>query len=204
MVVTVSRAYGAASRSVAQRAAEQLGYRLVDDELEAVVATRLGAPADVVRSIGDWPPTFGERFFEELSGGLPESAQPASREDDLRDARQEALELAIRVVAARGNAIVLGRAAGAVLAGRADLVRVFVTAPLEWRVANVMRVQSIDEPTARAEIARVDDARRSYAREFYRLAWGDAKHYDLVIDAARFGITGAGDTIAAAVRAAGA
>ena len=204
MIVTVSRAYGAGSHAVAERAAQQLGYRLVDDELEAVVATRLGAPADVVRSVGDWPPTFGERVLAELDGGVPESAQPPSREDDLREARQEALELAIRVVAARGNAVILGRASGAVLAGRTDLVRVFVTAPLAWRIEHLMAAQSLDEVAARTEIARVDEARRDYAREFYRLAWGDPKHYDLIVNTARLGIAGAGDTIACAVRAAGA
>jgi cytidylate kinase len=204
VIVTVSRAYGASANAVARCAASELRYRVVDDELEVVVATRLGAPREVVESVGDRPARFGDRVLEELAGGVPETAQPAQTLDDLADERRREIEEAVRASAAAGNAIILGRAAGTILAGRPDLVRVFLHAPLAWRIAQIARGQGIGEAEARAEIARIDEARRRYAREYYRVAWGEPQHYDLVVDTSRFGIEGAAAVIVAAVRATGA
>ncbi len=204
LIVTVSRAYGAAARAVSRRAAERLGYRLLDDELETAVATRLGTSLEVSESVGERPRGFGERVMEQLGGGLPELAQPAtSRDDDLAAERKRAIELAVREAAAAGNVVIVGRLAGSILAGRADLVRVFVSAPLAWRIAHVAESLGISEAAAKDEVGRIDEARRAYAREQYRAAWGDPRSYDLVLDSSRFGVDGAGDVIAAAVRAAG-
>jgi cytidylate kinase len=204
MIVTVSRAYGAAGQAVSRRAAERLGYRLLDEQLDVVVATRLGTSPDVVESVGDRPRGFGERVMEQLGGGLPELAQPAvSRDDDLVAERKRGIELAVREAAEAGAVVIVGRMGGAILAARSDVLRVYVSAPVEWRIAHVAESLGLSEAKAKAEIARIDEARRDYAREHYRVSWGDARNYHLVLDTARFGAEGAGDVIAAAVRAAG-
>ena len=204
MIVTVSRAYGAAAQAVSRRAAERLGYRLLDEELDVVVATRLGMSPDVVESVGDRPRGFGERVMEQLGGGLPELAQPAaSRADDLIAERKRGIELAVREAAEVGSVVIIGRMGGTILSARADVVRVFIGAPLTWRIAHVAESLGGGEAEAKAEIGRIDEARREYAREHYRVTWGDPRNYHLVVDTARFGVDGAGDVIAAAVRAAG-
>lgn len=204
MIVTVSRAYGAAGQAVSRRAAQRLGYRLLDEELDIVVATRLGTSPDVVESVGDRPRGFGERVMEQLGGGLPELAQPASsRDDDLVAERKRGIELAVREAAEAGDVVIVGRMGGAILAARADVVRVFIGAPLGWRIAHVAESLGVSEAKAKAEVGRIDEARREYAREHYRVSWGDARNYHLVVDTSRFGVDGAGDVIAAAVHAAG-
>jgi cytidylate kinase len=80
---------------------------------------------------------------------------------------------------------------------------VFVDAPLEWRVAHVVEALGVSEAAARAEIARIDEARRAYARDGYRVAWGDPRAFEVILDTSRFGIEGAASVIVAAVRAAG-
>jgi cytidylate kinase len=169
-----------------------------------VVATRLGTSPEVVESVGDRPRGFGERVMEQLGGGVPETAQPAaSRDDDLIAERKRGIERAVREAADVGDVVIVGRMAGAILAARADVVRVFITAPPAWRIAHVAESLAVSEAEAKAEVGRIDEARREYAREHYRVAWGDVRNYHLVVDTARFGVDGAGDVIAAAVRAAG-
>jgi cytidylate kinase len=205
VIVTVSRCYGASSLLVSRRAAERLGYRLVHNELPVVVAARLGMPADVVESVADRPPSFGERVLVQLGGALPETAQPAARTDaDIAIETRRAIEDAVRDAVAGGDAIVLGRMASAILAGRPDLVRVFLHAPLAWRITNVAASLGVSDALARAEIARIDEARRTYAREGYRVTWGDPRNYDLVVDVSRFGVEGSAELIVAAVRSIGA
>jgi len=202
MIVTISRAYGAGALAVARALAQQLDYRLVDEQLPVVAATRLGTSAEVVETVAERPRGFGERVLEQLGGGVPETAQPPAN-DPVPAQTREAIEEAVREEAAEGDAVIVGRMGGAILAGRADLLRVFVHAPLAWRVAHVVESLHVSEAAARAEIARIDEARRTYAREGYRVHWGDPRNYDLVVDTSRFGVDGSASVIAGAVRAAG-
>jgi cytidylate kinase len=201
VILTLSRSYGSAGHQVALGLAERLGYRLVDDDLPRVVAARLGTSAASVAAIEERESDWGARILRSLGAGVPETAVPPGANDLDLVARRE-LERAIREAAEAGNAIVIGRAAGAILRERRDLVRAFVTASLAWRVARIAASFGVDEKTARDEIARVDGARRTYGRERYGIAWGDAAAYDVTVDSERLGVAGCVETIAAALRAA--
>jgi len=203
MIVTISRTYGAGAHDIATAAAQQLGYRLFDRELPVVVAARLGTSSDAVESVAERAPSFGERVMQQLGGGVPETAQPGmTTEDDFSEETRRAIEEAVREIAAAGNAIVNGRMAGAILGPRRDILRVFLRAPLAWRVAHVVESLGCSQTAAQEEVTRVDEARRSYAKEHYRFAWGDPRNYELIIDTSRFGIAGSADLLVAAVRAA--
>ncbi|HYW54309.1 MAG TPA: cytidylate kinase-like family protein [Dongiaceae bacterium] len=202
MIVTISRVYGAGALAVARALAERLGYRLVDEQLPVVAASLLGTSADVVQTVSERPRGFGERVLEQLGGGVPEAAQPPASDPFPADTRR-AIEAAVREEATRGNAVIVGRMGGAILRDRSDVLRVFVYAPLAWRIAHVAESLHVGEAAARAEVARIDEARRAYAREGYNVTWGDPRNYHLVIDSSRFGVPGSAEVIAAAVRAAG-
>ncbi|MDB5040391.1 MAG: Cytidylate kinaselike family [Candidatus Eremiobacteraeota bacterium] len=202
MIVTVSRAYGAAAHDVAAAAAERLGYRFADRELPVVVAARLGTSSEAVESVAERPPSFGERVMQQLGGGVPETAQLGSQtEDDFSIDTRRAIEGAVREIAAAGNVIVSGRMAGTILGPRPDVLRVFIYAPMAWRIAHVCESLGCDVALARDEILRIDEARRAYAKIHYRVTWGDPRNYDLMLDTSRFGIDGSADLIVAAVRA---
>ncbi len=178
-----------------------LGYRLVDDELPRHIGVRLGMPAEMVETIENRAPGFGERLLAGLAGASPETAAPARiAADDLVGAYKREAERLIHAAASAGDVVILGRLGSAVLGARSDLVRCFVYAPLAWRIANVSASFGCSEAIARGEIARIDDARRTFAREHYRLAWGDLRNYDLAVDSARYGVEGAARVIACAVR----
>jgi Cytidylate kinase-like family len=202
VIVTISREYGASALAVSRIVADMLGYRLVDEQLPVVAAWRLGTSADVVQTVSERPRGFGERVLEGLSGGVPEAAQPPG-EDDFPAETRRAIEEAVREEAEPGDAVIVGRMASVVLRGRPDLVRVFLRAPLEWRASHVAESLGIDVAAARTEIARIDEARKAYAREGYRVTWGDPRNYDLLLDTSRFGVEGSAQVIVDAVRAAG-
>lgn len=201
MIVTISRAYGASALAVSRAVAEKLGYRLVDEQLPVVAAWRLGTSADVVQTATERPRGFGERVLEQLGGGVPEAAQPPAADDSLAEMRR-AIEEAVREEAAAGDAVIVGRMGSVILGSGPDVLRVFVRASLEWRVAHVAASLGVDAAAARAEIARIDEARRTYAREGYRVTWGDPRNYDLIVDTSKFEIEGTAGVIVAAVHAA--
>jgi CMP/dCMP kinase len=199
MIITISREYGAAGRAVTHGLAERLGYRLLDEDLPVVVAARMGTSPEAVDGIEYQQTGFGARLLRSLSAAVPESFQPTPEIDDLAEATQREIGALIGEAADGGNVIVVGRLGNMVLRERPSVLRVFLTAPLAWRVAHIMESLGCNEGVAKREIARVDGGRTNYAREQYDFAWGDPRYYDLVLDVATFGVEGAVAMIEAAV-----
>ena len=199
MVITVSNLYGCGALAIAQRVAERLGLEYVDEQLPVVVAKRLRTTPEAVESAEDVGASVGERMLRGLELGTPELSAsqegPTFGEACLREVQE-----AVREFAARGDAVIVGRGAHAVLGRRADLLRVFMYAPEDWRIHRIMDQHGIDRKAAAAEIHRIDRARAEYMRTYYGLDWRDPQNYDLCIDTSSFGPKGAVDLVAAAAR----
>ena len=193
MVITISNRYGCGAFAIAQRVAERLGYEFVDEQLPVVVAKRLHTSPEAVESAEDMGRSMSERMLRGLELGTPEvraETGPTFDEECLREVQE-----AVREYAARGNVILFGRVAHAILGRGPGILRVFMTAPREWRVHHVMEAGDADEKTAAAEVERIDRARREYLRAYYDLDWGDSANYDLVVDTSTFGVEGCTDLI---------
>jgi CMP/dCMP kinase len=200
VIVTISNEYGSGALAIAKRVAAELGYEYVDRQLPVVVAKRLHVRPEVVEASEDAEPTLGERFLSGLERATPELAE-ASAAEPLDEELFRAVQAAVREYASRGNAVILGRGASAILGARPDVLRIFVHAPREWRVARVARGAGIRREDAEAELDRVDRARSAYIREWYGLTFGDLRSYDLCIDASRLDAEQCTALIVAAVRA---
>ncbi|MFN2528954.1 MAG: AAA family ATPase [Candidatus Baltobacteraceae bacterium] len=188
MIVTISNEYGSGAHAIAQAAATALGYRFIDKELPVVVAKRLSTSPQAVDAAEDTSRNLSERLISGLEAGTPELALaaadgPTSFDRDVFRAVQEA----VREFAALGRVFLFGRGANAVLGRRDDVLRVFMHAPREWRIAHIVAGLGVDEQAAQSEVERIDKARRAYLREYYDVDWGDPRFYDLSIDIARFG-----------------
>ena len=200
MIVTISRAYGAAANAVAADLAARLDYRVISDQMPVVVAARLGSSRELVDGIEGSTPALGERLLRGFVA-VPEMGIAFAPPPDAyaADYRRE-IERIVHEEAERGNAIILGRAASAILGRRPDVFSVFLTAPLAWRTEHVADSLGVTMAQAAAEITRVDKARRAYMRDQYKTTWGDRRNYDLVLDTARFGVEGTAELIAAGMR----
>lgn len=198
--VTISREYGAAALAVAHALEERTGFRLVQDSLAAAVAARLQISEESVVEHLETPPPLGERILSGLLGGVPEigTGPHPSALDIGRSVRSE-IEATIRHVADEGDAIIVGWIANMILGTRPDVLRVFLHAPMDWRVARIMESFHLDASAARREVERVDGERRTFAKTEYRLAYGDPHRYDIVLDTSRFGIDGTASIIADAL-----
>lgn len=206
MIVTISREYGAGGLAVANGVAHALEYELLTDDLPKSVAARLGTSPQEVTERASGEQSLPERLLAGLGEGTVEVVSPTAPRlpDEFDEAIRREIEHTIRERAARGDVVILGRNAGAVLGPRPDLVRVFLTAEREWRIVRLVASFGGTPASAAADIDRVDAARRKFARERYKIAWGDPRSYDLAVDVSRFGVEGAIDVILTAVRSASA
>jgi cytidylate kinase len=199
MVVTVSNEYGAGALAIAKRAADELGYEYVDQQLPVVVAKRLSISPEEVEANEDTGRSLGERWLTSLERSTPELAEASSSEpfdEELFKATQDA----VREYAARDGVVIVGRGAGFVLGPGPRIVRVFMHAPRAWRIAHVMQTFGTDRKTTEAEIDRIDRMRSAYLADWYDAKFGDPGNYDLCVDTSRFGEAESARLIASAVR----
>lgn len=184
VIVTISNEYGSGALEIATLVAEKLGYEYVDRQLPVVVAKRLQVRPEAVEANEDAQPTLGERFLTVLERATPELAA-SSVTEPFDEELLHAVQDAVRDYAARGNAVIVGRGASAILGPRSDVVRVFMYAPRAWRIARVMQTTRVSPHVAEAELDRVDRARTAYLKDWYGLTLGDPRNYDLCIDTSR-------------------
>jgi len=201
VIVTISREYGAAGLAVADGSARALGYALLTDDLPKTVAARLGTSAEEVASRANAEASLGERILASLDAGTPEAmgasvTSPGGFDESVR----REIERTIRERAERGDVVILGRYANAVLGARADVLRVFLVATRSWRCARLVEAFAWSAQTALAAIDRIDAARKKLAKDRYGLRWGDPHAYDLVVDVSRVTVDGAVALVATAVR----
>lgn len=199
MIVALSNEYGSGALDVAARVAAALGYAYVDQQLPVVVAKRLQVAPEIVEANEDASPTLGERFLTGLERATPELGE-ASATEPFDEEVLRAVQAAVRDYAARGNVVIVGRGAGAILGPRADVLRVFMRAAREWRIAHVVETSKVSRDVAMAEVDRVDRARAAYLRDWYGLTFGDPQNYDLCIDVSRLDPAQSTALIVAAVR----
>jgi cytidylate kinase len=200
VIVTISNLYGAGAVAIATRVASLLGYTIVDRQLPVVVAKRLRISRQAAQEAEESGRSLGSRLLSSLELSTPEVVTQHFGESFDESILRE-VQRAVREYAARGNVVILGRGAGAILGRRDDVVRTYLYAPREWRIERIVTEASIDAQSAAAEVDRMDRARRAYLRDWYEVDMGSPQIVDLAIDTSTFGIEGSASMIAAAVHA---
>ena len=87
----------------------------------------------------------------------------------------------IRETADQGSVVIVAHGASIPLAGRADLLRVMVTASRDVRAARIHASSSESLAKAVMDIDESDKARADYFRRFYHVDHEQSIHYDLVV-----------------------
>ena len=64
-----------------------------------------------------------------------------------------------------------------------NVIKVFIYAPKEYRINNLMKVYGDSKEEAIYQINRSDEARANYYNNISSKKWGDPHNYDLSIDA---------------------
>ncbi|MGC2129113.1 MAG: cytidylate kinase-like family protein [Candidatus Aquilonibacter sp.] len=200
MIVTISNLYGCGAVAVAQRVAAELEYELIDGQLPVVVAKRMQISPVQAQAVDETGRSLGARLLSSLELATPEVAVSGFGETFDEEYVREVQE-AVREFAARGNVVIVGRAAGAILGRRQDVVRTFMYAPRDWRVERIMADLGLEQRAAASEVDRIDRARRAQLRDWYNVEIGSPAIVDLAIDTSTFGTQGSAKLVIDAVDA---
>ena len=86
-------------------------------------------------------------------------------------------------IANNSDAVIIGRAADYILKDNKNVVKVFIYAPMDYKVKNVMKNYGDDEKQAKIHILNSDESKSNYYSAIANKVWGDKNNYDLCIDA---------------------
>ena len=190
LTVAVSREAGSRGGTVAAAVGRLLGWPVYTQEMLDFLARDDAARADLLADLPDDTRQWAAAETARLA--FDRGLDPAS--DTV------AVAGLVLSVAARGDAVVVGRGAGFLLPPDATL-HVRVVAPIEQRVAYLSQWLRMTGPEATAEVRDRDRRRAAFLSAFTAQDVSDPAVYDVVVNSARLGLEGAAEVVAAAVRA---
>ena len=176
MVITMAREYASGGSEIAQAVADKLGIPLYNKELITLAAKKSGLIYSLYM-MGNTMPLADQVYILQSN--------------------------VIKELAAQGPCVILGRCGDYVLRERPNVLRTFVYAPVADRVARAKARPDAKEMPDRmweTQLAKHDRARASYYNYYTENRWGEAKNYDLCLNAA-LGLDACADLIVDAAKA---
>jgi len=201
-IVTISRQFGSGGAWVGRAVAQQLGFQYADREILAAAALELKMQAADLEPMEERTASIWERIGTLFALGAPDTpfippTLPSVTESRLFEVEQQV----IKSLAAHGNAVVVGRGAAHILHDSADVLRVFLHAPLQHRITLAMAEYGFTDRAAAELVVRDSDAARAnFVKTLTRKNWCDATLYDVTLDTNVVGLERAVDILVDLVR----
>lgn len=161
--ITISRQMGSLGCQVAEKTAEQLGFRLVWRDLINQAARLAGVPEVALA-------TIDELGFLGL--------KPSIRD---RQAYHHAVRQVMQELVEEGGIVIVGRAGQVILHDAPGILHVRIVAPKEFRVTRVMEEKQIPRESALGMVEMSDKNRKLYLQRYYHADVDNPSNYDLVI-----------------------
>jgi cytidylate kinase len=196
-VITIARGYGSGGRTIGQMLARKLDIPFYDRELLYMASDESGINIDL---FGKMDETVRRGLFNPISSKYEGGLIPPESNDFVSDRNLFNYQAKIiKELADKGPCVIVGRCADFILRDRPNVTRVFVWAPDEDCVKNVMNVTLVTEKEARKRIREIDAHRNAYYRFYTGSEWNDVHNYDLCINSSSLGFPKSVDLIASYV-----
>ena len=186
--VAVSRQFGSGGAETASKLAAKLGVPCYDKSIAEMTAVVTGFDKDIIHGSED---KAANAFWY---GGFL-SGESLSLYDKIYIGQSRV----IKELAKRGSCVLVGRCAAKVLEDEAELIRVFICAPMAQRIERVSKGYEVSPAEAEKIIRRNDKARAAYYRKYADTEWGKIDNYDLVVNT-RVGTDNAAKVVAAYIK----
>ena len=188
-VITVSRLTGSGGAEIGQRLAERLGASYLNTQIIQEVAHRLGISEATAAEYDERAEAFIERLARVLwisNPALAPISTPASALpfESTTQAYVEVTRELVREAARTGNAVIFGHGAQFILAEQPGVLHVRFSAPLAFRVEQVMQRERISRAEAERRVRAEDQRRANAIRQFYHADWHAPDPFHMILNTA--------------------
>lgn len=184
-IITISREFGSGGRTIGKKVAEQLGIPCYDSELIHQIAQESGFAESYIKDAGEYAPSgFMASLLSNRSFG-------PTNEDYLWQIQHKI----ILDLAEKGPCVIVGRCADYILRDKADCLKVFIHASMEYRADRIVREYGERAETPEQRLKDKDKRRAAYHRFYTDMKWGHAQNYHITLDSGVLGINKCVDII---------
>jgi cytidylate kinase len=184
IIICVGRQLGSGGHDIARMLAMDFNAKYYDRELLNLAAKESGFSEKVFEQNDEQKGFFKSLFnmqTPQFTGGIYRS-----------NISQESLfqfqSDAIRKAASEGNCVFVGRCADYVLRDMPNVIRIFITASMRYRIDQILAHREMTPQQAKRVIVQAENHRASYYNYYTGKKWGAAESYDLCIDSSILGL----------------
>ena len=177
-VITISREFGSGGRTIGKKVAEQLDIPCYDAEIIQEMVKETGFTPEYVKEAGEYTPGnfLSSAFSNRLFG--------PTNEDILWEHQYKV----ITELAQKGPCVIVGRCADYILQDKADCLKVFIHADMDFRALRIVEVYGEREQSPEDRLRDKDKRRAAYHRFYTDMKWGYAQNYHLTLNSGVLGI----------------
>lgn len=183
LVITIGCEYGAKGNQIGKKVADNLGIKFYDRETVDEIIKEVGIPKEIMEKVEEGITIAGKGAEGDVRGSFSKYA-------DLTERAIHVQKTIIRKLSDRESCVIIGRSADYILKEHKPILRVFIYAPDEVRIKNVMESHSMSEDDARLFIIEKD---KRYHKRHMALTGsnrGDRHRRDMLIDSSLLGVDG--------------
>ena len=177
-VITISREFGSGGRTIGKKTAEKLDIPCYDSQLIQKIAAESGFNEEYIKEAGEYAPGGF------LSSALSHRGIAITNEDYIWEIQCRT----ITDLAQQGPCVIVGRCADYILRDKADCLKVFIHADLDFRAKRIVEVYGEREQSHQQRLKDKDKRRAAYHRFYTDMKWGHAQNYDLTLNSGTLGI----------------
>ena len=179
-VITISRQYGSGGREVGKLLADAYGSPFYDNEIITRAAKETGFAEATFKKAEDkatnsllYSLAMGMNVFASQEVGYA----GLSLDDRIFLAQSDI----IRKVAKEGPCVIVGRCGDYVLKDRENLVKIFIQASPDFRIARAIERDGVPKEKAAEIVLKKDKSRANYYKYHSGERWDNVLNYDLAI-----------------------
>ena len=184
-VITISRHFGAAGKTLGRRLADTLGYFYADEDIIERAVVEMYSSPDWKRIIEEEPSDKLERYISKLNPfGRSLMERPLSDDESYIDGFHyvELLKLIITKIATDGKAVIVGRGGQYILHDFDDTYHLLLIATKKDRIKLIEDDYRVSNKKAIQIVKRMVKRRANLYSYFDRKDYDDPDLYDIVLN----------------------
>ena len=161
LVISISREHGTGGKEIAKKVAERLNLKFYDKEAIKEYAIKNSL---IENSYSD---DELYKFYLSLD---------AEKDSIIKQAET------VKSIAYEDSCVIVGRSADYILKDNSNLIKIFLYAPIEYRIDKVKEMYNDTYKEAKKHVLDSDKSRSSYYEVISNQVWGKKENYDLCIN----------------------
>ena len=179
-VVTFARGFGTGGKVIASKLAADLGVHCYENRILTLASQMSGLDEDMFQEVNE-KIRSKQGAFAGLMKGLPRARKYI--------ARFEYQKQIIKNLADTESCVIVGKCADYILAGRPNVVSIYIEAPRDFCIRRTMENMGVTEEVAAATIKQTDAYRAEYYKYYtHGNYWTNPINYDMTLNSERVGI----------------